>query len=47
MLFGKGKMIKALKAKGIRRGDKNGSIVSLEHLKTYEVIKLYAEHIGL
>jgi hypothetical protein len=46
MLFGKGKMIKELKAKGVRRGDKNGSIVSLEHLKSYEVIKLYAEHCG-
>ena len=44
MLFGKGKMIKELKAKGVRRGEKNGSIVSLEHLKSYEVIKLYAEH---
>ena len=46
MLFGKGKMIRELKAKGVRRGEKNGSIVALEHLKTPEVIKLYAEHCG-
>lgn len=38
----KGKMIKALKEVGIRTGDKNGSTVKLEHLKTYEITKLYA-----
>lgn len=37
----KGKMIKALKEKGIRSGDKNGAMVSLEHLKTYQIINLY------
>ena len=38
----KGKMIKALKEQaGIRRGDKNGSRVKLEHLKAPEVTKLY------
>ena len=37
----KGTMIKELKKNGIRRGDKNGAIVKLEHLKTFEVIKLY------
>ena len=40
----KGKMISALKAKGIRAGDKNGAMVSLEHLKTFQVINLYYEH---
>lgn len=37
----KGTMIKALKAKGIRKGDKNGAAVTLEHLKTHQVIELY------
>lgn len=37
----KGKMIKALKAAGIRKGEKEGAFVSLEHLKTNEVTKLY------
>ena len=40
----KGEMTKALKEKGIRSGDKNGATVSLEHLKTFEIIKLYYEH---
>lgn len=43
----KGKMVVALKKAGIRRGEKNGTAtVKLEHLKSYEVTKLYAEHIG-
>jgi hypothetical protein len=37
----KGKMTKALKEHGIRKGDKNGATVSLEHLKTYQIINLY------
>ena len=37
----KGKMIKELKNHGIRKGDKCGSIVKLEHLKTPEITKLY------
>ena len=41
----KGVMIKALKSKGIRRGEKDGAIVPLEHLKTFAVTKLYFEHI--
>ena len=41
--MGKGKMIKYLKANGIRRGDKNGFDVPLEHLKTYQIIKMYYE----
>ena len=40
----KGKMISELKKKGIRRGDKDGAMVSLEHLKTFDVIKLYYEY---
>jgi hypothetical protein len=40
----KGKMIKALKQAGIRKGDKEGAMVSLEHLKTFQVTKLYYEH---
>ena len=42
----KGKMIRELKKAGVRRGDKNGSIVKLEHLKTFDIIKLYAEYCG-
>lgn len=41
MMLTKGQMIKELKAKGVRKGEKNGALVSLEHLKTVEVIKLY------
>lgn len=40
----KGFMTKALKEKGVRSGDKNGATVSLEHLKTFEVIKLYYQY---
>ena len=40
----KGSMIKALKQHGIRKGDKNGAEVSLEHLKTFQVIKLYYQY---
>lgn len=40
----KGKMIKALKNKGIRKGDKGGATVSLEHLKITDVINLYFKH---
>ena len=40
----KGKMIKSLKATGIRKGEKDGAFVSLEHLKTSEVIKLYYDN---
>lgn len=42
--MGKGRMIKELKVKGIRRGEKNGAIVKLEHLKTFAIITLWAEH---
>lgn len=37
-------MTKALKEKGIRTGDKDGSTVKLEHLKTYQIIKMYYEY---
>lgn len=40
----KGFMTKELKKAGIRRGDKNGAMVPLEHLKTYQVINLYYQH---
>ena len=40
----KGKMIKQLKNCGIRKGEKDGAFVSLEHLKTCEVIKLYYDN---
>ena len=40
----KGKMIRSLKEQGIRRGDKDGAMVSLEHLKTFQITKLYYEH---
>lgn len=45
MLLTKGFMCKALKEKGIRKADKyDGSYVSLEHLKTFEVTKLYYKY---
>ena len=40
----KGKMIKNLKERGIRKGDKDGAMVSLEHLKTFQVINLYYQY---
>ena len=45
MIGSKGQMIKALKAKGVRRGIKNGGAeVRLEHLKYPEIVNLYYEH---
>ena len=43
----KGFMTKELKKRGIRRGDKNGAMVSLEHLKTYQITKMYYEYCTL
>lgn len=43
----KGQMIKILKAKGIRAGEKDGAIVKLEHLKTFAVTKLYYEYVDI
>jgi hypothetical protein len=40
----KGKMIQELKKCGVRRGEKNGASVQLEHLKQFEIIKLYTEY---
>ena len=40
----KGKMISALKKAGIRKGDKDGALVSLEHLKTYQIINMYYQY---
>ena len=42
----KGAMIKRLKEAGIRRGDKDGATVALEHLKTYSIINLYYDTFG-
>lgn len=44
MIFSKGELIKELKAKGVRRGDKQGATVSLEHLKYADVVNLWFEH---
>lgn len=41
MLLTKGKMIKKLEEKGIRRNDTGKK---LSHCKTYEVVKLYAKY---
>ena len=43
-MLSKGFMTKELKKRGIRKGDKDGATVSLEHLKTFEIIKLYYQH---
>ena len=40
----KGTLIKELKELGIRKGDKDGAVVSLEHLKYYQVVNLYYKH---
>lgn len=44
MIFSKGKLIKELKQKGVRKGDKQGATVSLEHLKYADVVNLWFEH---
>ena len=40
----KGKMISALKKAGIRKGDKNGATVTLEHLKSYQITNMYYQY---
>jgi hypothetical protein len=40
----KGFMIGELKKIGIRTGDKNGSKVKLEHLKSFAITELYYRH---
>ena len=40
----KGKMINALKAIGVRKGDKEGFTVCLEQLKTHQVVNLYFKY---
>lgn len=47
--MGKGEMIRKLKQAGIRRADKENTnmTVKLEHLKTFQVIKLYAAVYGV
>ena len=37
-------MIKQLKKHGIRKGDKNGAAVQLEHLKTFKIAELYYQY---
>lgn len=44
MIFSKGNLIKDLKAKGIRKGDKQGATVQLEHLKYADVVNLWYEY---
>lgn len=44
MIYSKGKLIKELKAKGIRKGDKQGATVQLEHLKYADVVSLWYKH---
>lgn len=44
MIFSKGELIKQLKAKGIRKGDKQGSTVPLEHLKYADVVNLWYKY---
>ena len=46
VMITKGKMIKALKAAGVRRGDKDGSSVGLEHLKTFAITTMYFDTFG-
>ena len=46
MMPTKGYMVKRLKEAGIRRGDKNGATVALEHLKTFAIINLYVDTFG-
>ena len=41
----KGTMIKELKANGIRKADKDGATVGLEHLKYFQVVNLYYDNI--
>jgi len=45
MVYTKGYMIKKLKERGYRKGiqDNTGALVQLEHLKYYQIAKLYNE----
>jgi hypothetical protein len=45
-MYTKGEMIKALKAKGVRKGEtESGSVVCLKQLKTYQISKLYDQYV--
>lgn len=48
MSYTKGQMIKDLKNAGIRRAEKDGSgtLVSLEHLKYYQIANIWQETFG-
>lgn len=43
-MLSKGKMISELKKAGIRKGDKNGAIVPLEHLKAHQITNMYYQY---
>lgn len=43
-MLSKGKMITALKQAGIRKGDKQGAVVPLEHLKTHQIVNMYYQY---
>ena len=46
--FTKGQMVKELKAKGIRKGEKEGvGVVKLEHLKYYQIANLWGANFSL
>lgn len=42
----KAKMTKELKENGVRFGEKDGAIVKVEHLKTYQVVNLWNKVFG-
>ena len=44
IMLTKGQMIKELKKNGIRKGNKGTTEVSLEHLKTSQIITLYSKY---
>ena len=44
MILTKGQMIKELKKIGIRKGNKNGTDLKLEHLKFSDIVNLYFTH---
>lgn len=46
MIYSKGYLINQLKKNGIRKGDKFGATVSLEHLKYADVVNLWFKYIG-
>lgn len=45
MPYTKGALIKELKKMGVRKGNKQGATVSLEHLKFADIVNLYFKNI--